>query len=278
VFGERKLVIATKHEKERVIAPILEAELGAICFVPDNFDSDAFGTFTGEIERTLNAVETARNKCLRAMELTGCDIGVASEGSFGPHPVAFFASADDEILIFIDKANELEIIAREVSLETNFGGRQVTSESELLEFADSAQFPSHGLILRGARDDNEQVLKGITNRKDLIDTFRKLSEVSGSAYVETDMRAMHNPTRMKVIGDAATKLVAKIKSQCPECETPGFGIADRRDGLRCSVCGSQTRSTLSLIHRCQRCGFEKDEMYPDGKELEDPRFCDFCNP
>ena len=208
----------------------------------------------------LKAVETARNKCLRAMELTGCDIGVASEGSFGPDPVTFCASADDEILIFIDKANELEIIVRKVSLETNFGGRQVTSESELLEFADSAQFPSHGLILRGTRDDNQQVFKGISSKNDLIDTFRKLSEVAGSAYVETDMRAMHNPTRMKVIGDAATKLAAKIMSRCPECDTPGFGIADRRNGLKCNICGSQTRSTLSLVHRCIRCGFEKDEM------------------
>jgi hypothetical protein len=35
-----------------------------------------------------------------AMKL--CDLGVASEGSFGSHPSIFIASADDEFLIFID--------------------------------------------------------------------------------------------------------------------------------------------------------------------------------
>lgn len=96
MFEGRSLIIATKHRKETVIAPSLEGALGVICRVAEDFDIDILGTFTGEVERKDNPVTTARNKCLMAMEKTNCDLGVASEGSFGPHPAMFFVYADDE--------------------------------------------------------------------------------------------------------------------------------------------------------------------------------------
>ncbi len=151
MFQNRRLVIATKHQKEKVIAPLLEKELGVACFVPEDFDTDALGTFTGEIERKLDPIATVREKCLRAMDESGCDLGVASEGSFGPHPVMLLASADDEFLIFIDRRNNLEIIAREISPLTNFDGKEIRNERELMEFADQVRFPSHGLILRNSK-------------------------------------------------------------------------------------------------------------------------------
>ncbi|RTY96888.1 hypothetical protein EKL98_16285, partial [Flavobacterium bomense] len=97
-------------------------------------------------------------------------------------------------------------------------------------------------------------------------------------YIETDMRAMYNPTRMKVIEKAAFKLVDKIKSLCPKCRTPGFGIIDRREGLPCQQCHFPTRSTLSHIYSCQKCSYKKEEKYPNGKQTEDPMYCDICNP
>jgi hypothetical protein len=151
MFEGRRLIIATKHKKEQVIAPILEETLGVKCFVDTSFDTDMLGTFSGEVEREQDPVSTARLKCLKAMELNNCDLGIASEGSFGSHPSIFFASADDEFLILIDKKNKLEIIARELSTETNFNGLKIESEKELLEFATIAKFPSHGLILKATK-------------------------------------------------------------------------------------------------------------------------------
>jgi hypothetical protein len=58
MFKGRSLVIATK--KEKVIAPLLEEALGIVCFVPEDFDTDTLGTFTGEIERKLDPISTAR--------------------------------------------------------------------------------------------------------------------------------------------------------------------------------------------------------------------------
>lgn len=278
MFQERKLIIATKHKKESVIAPILEKELGVICFVDETFDTDALGTFTGEVERELDPVSTAREKCLRAMKLSNCDLGVASEGSFGPHPSMFFVNADDEILIFIDSKNNIEVIVRELSTSTNFNGKQIQTQKELLEFAKQTDFPKHGLILRKSKDENTDIHKGLIDLEKLKSTFEHLLSKYNSVYAETDMRAMHNPTRMSVIKKATQKLVEKIKSTCPQCQMPGFGITDAKRGLECNLCGSPTNSTLSYVYVCQHCKFTKEEMYPNKKTTEDPTYCDYCNP
>ena len=50
------------HKKENIIAPILEKELGVKCFVCKGFDTDALGTFTGEIVRKDDPITTLRKK------------------------------------------------------------------------------------------------------------------------------------------------------------------------------------------------------------------------
>ncbi|PWA10452.1 DUF6671 family protein [Flavobacterium laiguense] len=278
MFKGRKLLIATKHKKENVIAPIFEKELGVSCFVSDKFDTDTLGTFSGEIERKDSVLTTLRNKCLLAMKENDCDLGIASEGSFGMHPTIFFAHADDEFLIFIDKKNKLEIIARELSMNTNFNGSEIKNEVELLEFATQVQFPSHGLILKPSEKDISKIVKGITDERILKESFNEMMKEFGKVYVETDMRALYNPTRMKVIKTATLKLASSIRSLCPMCETPGFVVSDAKMGLPCECCNSATRSTLSFIYTCKKCSHISEELYPHKKKTEDPTYCDFCNP
>jgi len=278
LFEGRPLIIATKHRKESVIAPILEDELGVKCFTDPTFDTDTLGTFSGEIERINDPLETARLKCLKAMELNNCDLGVASEGSFGPHPSLIFASADDELLIFIDQKNNLEIVARELSTETNFNGTAIANEKGLMAFAQLVKFPSHGLILKSSKSDTEGMIKGITTMPELERAYEFMYQKYGTVFVETDMRAMLNPTRMGVIKLATKTLVDKIQSLCPNCKTPGFGITDLKKGLPCDWCGSPTQSTLSVIYTCTNCDYTKEALYPNAKKVEDPMYCDFCNP
>ena len=278
MFKERSLVIATKHAKEKAIAPILEEELGVLCFVPENFDTDTLGTFTGEINRKNDPITTARNKCLLAMEHSNCDLAIASEGSFGSHPSIFFATADDEILLFLDKKNDLEIVVRELSTETNFQASEIKTEKELIDFAEQALFPSHGLILRQNKNDFSKIEKGIIDWTRLSDVFNEFVQISGTVYAETDMRAQFNPLRMAVIQQATKKLAAKIQAVCPNCKTPGFGITDAQTGLPCSLCDSPTRSTLKYIYTCQKCEFMREELFPNGKTHEEPMYCDSCNP
>ncbi len=278
MIGNRKLVIATMHQKEQAIQPILEANLGCICCLPENFNTDLLGTFSGEIERTDDPIATARKKCQLAMDLTNTDIAVASEGSFGPHPSYFFIHADDEFLLLLDRKNNLEIVVRELSLETNFNGGFVSDEIELKEFTERAKFPSHGLILRKSDIELIDVSKGITTWEELLTKYTLLKEKYGKVYIETDMRAMYNPTRMEVIRKLTQKLVDKINSKCPNCSTPGFGVTDVKMGLPCQQCSFPTSSIKSHVYSCTVCDHSEEKLFPNGKLNEEPMFCDRCNP
>lgn len=266
------------HHKEQVMAPILEKGLGVICITPKDLDTDSFGTFSGETARVSDALTVARQKCLAAIVATDCDLAVASEGSFGPHPSAYFATADDELVVLLDRENQLEIIGRSVSFKTNFSGSSITTEQELLDFAAQATFPSHGLILRPSQYSTEDMVKGIVSPDVLLEQFHYLKAKYSTVFVETDMRALYNPTRMEIISMATKQLVQNVQSLCPECQTPGFTITDVKTGLPCSWCGSATSSVLSHIYSCKKCGFAKEQLYPNHKKTEDPGFCNYCNP
>lgn len=278
MFSNRRLLIATKHNKETVIAPLLERELGVTCFVPPDFDTDVFGTFTGEIKRAADAAAAARAKCEAAMQRYNCDLVVSSEGSFGPHPALFFVPADEEILLLSDKQNNLEIMSRIISTETNFSGEWITTEQELYSFAERAGFPTHGLLLRRSENDSQQLAKGITTREELTQVFGELRKTNGGAFIETDMRACFNPTRMQVIAQATEKLITQIRSCCPRCTAPGFNVTDAAAGLPCSSCGRATRSTLYYTYTCKRCSWHEERFFPHTKTTEDPMYCDHCNP
>ncbi len=278
MFENRNLLIVGKHKKETVIAPIFEKLLEVKCFTNTNFDTDEFGTFSGEIERESDPLSTVRNKCLAAMEFSKCNLAIASEGSFGPHPSIFFAKANEEFLIIIDKKNKLEIVVKELSTETNFNTSEIGNERELLDFATEVGFPSHGLILKNSKHNFSKIYKGIIDAKDLIKFYNELKLLSKTVWIETDMRANYNPTRMKTIQKATLKLIEKINSLCPKCKTPGFGICKSIRGLPCDLCGFATNSLLMNVAICQKCHLEQEYKFPHGKEKENPMYCDFCNP
>jgi hypothetical protein len=277
-FQGRKIVIATKHKKEKAIAPILQQTFDLEVIVPPDFDTDQLGTFSGETDRVEDPLSTARKKCLMAMELSSCNLAISNEGSFGPHPSIPFAYADDEIMFLLDKKNELEIFVRVLTTETNFNARSIETKEELKAFAQMAKFPSHALIIKRTKDDLRDMEKGITDSSRLLALFDRFKKETGAAYIETDMRALYNPTRMQVIEQATQKLVKKMLSKCPECLTPGLGITIVKEGLPCNLCNSPTRSILSYVYECQKCAYSREELYPNDKKYEDPMYCDFCNP
>ena len=278
MFNNRKLLIATKHGKEKVIAPLVENALSVICQPSSDFDTDLFGTFTGEIERSLDPLSTARNKCWAAMTMNNFDLAIASEGSFGPHPFLPFIPANEEILIFLDAKNHLEISVSVLSTDTNYDSEDVRTEDELLDFASRVHFPSHKLIIRKSKEECKDIIKGIGDWGQLRAAFREQISNYESVCVETDMRAMNNPTRLAVIERAAKDLVNKINSRCPHCNVPGFGITKIIKGLPCSLCKTPTKSTLSQIYVCLHCAYTTEKKYPEHKTMEDPQYCDLCNP
>jgi len=276
MFKGRKMVIATKHGKQAVLAAPFREELGIIPIVSKLFNTDAFGTFTGEIERKSDPLATAREKCRAAMDLTGCSLALASEGSFGPHPQVWMGSCNEELLLFKDLENDLEISYSALSVHTNFSGRKVKDQQELTRFAIAAKFPSHALIL--SKPDSRSFVKGIQSWEELYHYFKHLKEQTEEVFVQTDMRAMHNPTRMQFIGQVAQKLLHKIKTACPKCATPGFGMVGVRRGLPCNNCNEPTDSVIAHVLECLRCHYSEEILYPEGKRFEDPQYCNQCNP
>jgi hypothetical protein len=278
IWENRKALMVTMHGKEAVIAPILKGEFGIHCSVAEHFNTDALGTFSGEIKREGSPLDALRAKCQMAIEDGWDDLIIASEGSFGPHPQLYFAHADDEWILLKDVGNNLEILGRKVSASTNFDAKWVVSWPELKAFADQVKFPSHGLILRLGEFDFQMVTKGIQDWSELKRCFNSLVGIKGSVYAETDMRAHLNPTRMGIIKEAALDMVGRMRSVCPICEFPGFGVVNVLKGLPCESCAAPTQSTLKHIMQCQRCDAIIEVMYPYQKEVESAMFCDFCNP
>jgi hypothetical protein len=277
-YKGRRLLVATMHQKEKVLTPLLESALGVICETVLDFDTDVFGTFSGERERNLSPLETARQKCYEALKKSTADLVIASEGSFGPHPTASFIPADEEWLLLIDVNNQHEVYVRHLSAETNFNGSDIRTVEELQRFAKACGFPDHGIILRKSKTDYQNMHKGIQDAKEMVRIFNDLMQHSKSVYVETDMRACYNPTRMKVIKETAKHLVEKLKRSCPNCGTPGLDEKLAKPGLPCALCGFPTRSVLSIELMCQKCNYSKEMRHPNGKITEDPMYCDFCNP
>ena len=279
-FQGRTAVIANKHKKEVVIAPLLENHLGLKIIVPEEIDTDQFGTFTRDVVRKGTQLEAARAKAEEGMRLTGADIGIASEGTFGPHPDSPFISANTEIVVLLDKKHGLEIIGGNVSLKTNENHRYVNSVEEAKEFAQAIGFPSHGLVIRAHPDISLGMVKGITTEEQLEKAIKKFLKVPliGKVFLETDMRAYVNPTRMENIKLATEDLIKNAKRTCPKCGIPGFSISKKEPGLPCETCGLKTDMTLADIYTCKKCNYIKKELYPDGKKTAYAGNCGYCNP
>lgn len=278
MFEKRQLLIATKHQKEKVIAPAFEKAFGLNSRLAKDFDTDQFGTFSGEIERKKSPLETARAKALAALAQSNYQLVIASEGSFGPHPNIPFIACDEEFLVLIDQKHELEVSASTLSMNTNYASALVEDETSLLDFAEKALFPSHALILKVKANKEFKVIKGIRAEAALIDSYRQLSKEGKEIRVETDMRALFNPSRMKVIATATDLLIEKLRSTCPKCDTPGFWCTQKIPGLACGLCGNPTKGIKSEVWACQKCAFKEERTNPNGKIKEDPAYCDFCNP
>lgn len=277
-FAGRSIVVATMHGKQRVIQPLLKQYLNIERVIVPNFDTDQFGTFSGEIERTFDAVITLRNKILQGLKVTGETLGIGNEGSFGAHPRAPVLHADQELVMLIDLEHKIEIVESLISTETMHDQKVIQCADDLISFAESIEFPKHGIVMK--QIDHEKVLaltKGIVSWKSLHEVFNTYSSSRATVMVETDMRAHMNPTRMNVIARATELLMMKVSALCPNCQWPGFGVVEVKSGLICRQCRVPTDLPLLDIYRCLKCGFA-DEMQAGNGKLADPQYCDNCNP
>jgi predicted Zn-ribbon and HTH transcriptional regulator len=260
----------------------LKEHLEINVIVPQGLNTDVFGTFTREIKRPDTQIITARLKAKKALEMYDEEIAIASEGSFAPHPLIPYIYANREIIIFLDQENDLEIIGEVFSMETNFNHQTISSLEEAEEFAQKVGFPEHGLVISfdNISTGTTEFIKGITSKENLINSVETaIKNTSDNKFhIETDMRAMYNPTRMKNIAFATQDLINKINSLCPQCHTPGFMINQKIPGLPCELCHQPTSLIKAVIFQCQKCNFTQQQLFPNNQEFADPSLCEYCNP
>ena len=275
-----RIVLTTKHHKDVAIHAAFEEILSAEV-VTCEVDTDQLGTFSGEVDREGTASECVRRKCELGLERMGDRYGLASEGSFGPHPTIPFFPCDYEILYFIDNIRGFHLQESLLSEKTNYRTTSLASIDDLDRFAEKSQFPSHGLIVRSnVWRDRSVIYKGIQSEVELHEAFRQCLNQSedGKIWVETDMRAHVNPSRMAVIAELAVKLSRRLATECPSCNTPGWGIVRFEKGLQCEYCNLPTELVSKEIYGCVSCSFSERLDRSDGMKSASQRFCAWCNP
>lgn len=276
------IILTTKHAKSIAIAPPFWNRLKA-SVLEYVVDTDTLGTFSGEIAREGTALECARRKCEWGLERLGnkVEFALASEGSFGPHPAIPFLPCNQEILYFIDRRQDFHLSLSHMSEKTNYRMGLIESLEDLYKFSEAVQFPSHALILRPTgKETQSPIFKGIESEAKLNDIFEHCLQHSsnGKVWVETDMRAQFNPSRMQVIRELAEKLALRLASHCPKCRLPGWGKVRIETGLPCASCGFKTERIHQEIFGCVKCDYEEIHEPSHGLKKAEPKDCPCCNP
>lgn len=142
------MAVATKHGKERLLGRTFRLAPGATISTPPGIDTDTLSTFTGEVERIGTPREVAIRKARWGLSITAEALGLASEGSFGPHPQIPWVAADHELLAFVDEERGMEVVESVFRERTNYTHCKARQVNGLNEFLCQAQLPAHALIVR----------------------------------------------------------------------------------------------------------------------------------
>jgi hypothetical protein len=277
-FSNRIASVLTKHGKELALNEVLGPATGIKLKLTKAYDTDLLGSFTLETPRHGTQLDAARKKAQIGMALLGTDLGLANEGAFVADPYAGMLPWNNELVILIDQQQQLEI--------TGFSGAPaqnahayVSYWEELEKFTRTALFPSHQLVVKPTDEYHPKSIKNIGDLKQLKDAYEWASAHSskGIVYVENDLRAFANPTRMENIRRATIDLANKMNSICPACRAPGYWIKDIQRGLPCNACGMPTDQEIAKIWGCLKCAHSDKEGM---KELRfaNPSQCKHCNP
>lgn len=282
-YEGQRVLVATMHGKEAAIVPPLFKHLGALGVLAQALDTDQLGTFSGEIERLYSPEDTLREKIASGLANSDLKLAIASEGSFGPHPLIPFVALHEEKMMWVDKERGIELMETILTTDTNYDSLILKILDELPDdFLQRVNFPSHRLIVRPhSAHANAPILKGIATMDALVEGIKATLALPDTQQVliQTDMRAHHNPTRMKVIVTLAEKMALRLKQLCSKCGCPGWGVVRRTYGLPCSDCGRPTKLELAQIYGCGGCGHE-EEIRPEAEAVSfaQAKWCDYCNP
>lgn len=271
-------MLATKHGKLACIAPSLEQAGLAVEAVA--VDTDTLGTFTGEIPRTAPPLDTAVAKARLGMAVTGNPIGLASEGSIGPHPMAPWGIFDRELVVLVDDRRGIVVAGVAASADITTIARTVRPGDDLDRLVAGADLPAHAVIVIPNVGPPHPVRKGLRHVSEIAAavTVCAASSADAAAQVQTDLRAHVCPSRRRVMRDAAEDLAARLLTRCPSCRSPGVGKTGVVVGLPCGWCGADADLVRAEVHSCPACAHREERpVVPEGTTA-DPGRCPRCNP
>lgn len=274
----QKVFFATKHAKEKILEPLFsEIEM---TLVAARVDTDQFGTFSGEVERKGSVRDTLREK-IKACELENpeAQFSLASEGSFMPHPYLGFLPSNLESLLLRHRDTGTEIYSEYLSVQTVHSKENFGSNDDYTRFLKDIDFPNQHVIVHPV-DSLVPVFKGLRGKDELLRAIDEVRRVANLEVISisTDLRATGSPSRRRAIYNAGVSMLDKLKSKCPDCNFPGFGVSRSIAGLECECCGAETMVTKNVVHSCSRCAFEAIKHRPDGRIYAEVRDCSYCNP
>ena len=279
LYEGQKITIFTKHKKENAMVELFKNSIGGDIEVYDKFDTDKLGTFSREISRKKSQIDTARKKIKIAIKkCKETDVIVSSECSFTSHPDAPIPW-NIELVMFYDVKKKMEVYGFYAGSETNQSHILTNNYEEALDFAKKIGFPSHQLIMRPDSEKSKHIVKDINTKSKLKETFDYcvLKSKTGKVFIETDMRAYANPTRMKNIEKATKNLIDNILNFCPRCQEPGFVVSEVIRGLPCSQCGFPSDFPLEYVYSCWKCKKTVTKKSEEAATVN-PMYCHNCNP
>lgn len=263
-----QIVIATKHQKGHLIAPLL-APLGYEVDETDAFDTDSLGTFSGEIARTCTPEQAAYIKAKQACQNSDAEFGLGSEGSFTSGPYFGLMTHNTEILCLYQRSTNTAIYAQASGA---FAPRGLTIDEHTTSGTVAqtcSQFKNQHWILSLPN----ALEKGL-NLTQLQARLNHHKPLTGQ--ITPDLRAMYSPQRQAMIVSAAKDLIRRLKTKCPECDTANFVIKKTLPGLLCAQCTLPTKQIKTYISHCDHCQFSVSE--PSKHTEGDPTYCQLCNP
>ena len=147
-----------------------------------------------------------------------------------------------------------------------------------MQIAEENGFPQQAVIITLKKNEVIQtVFKGLQTPTDLQETLRTVEQYDETyeKIISADLRAMHNPTRQKVIQRTAEKLLQALQTVCPQCNTPAFLPNDTEKGLPCEWCGNPTDLVMKEISCCKSCAYTATKTHT---HKANPMYCMYCNP
>jgi hypothetical protein len=279
-YANARIGLATIHAKDLAIAPPFRRLLDAEVVVAHGLDTDALGTFSGEVPRPDALVETCVIKAELAFRTLDVDCAIASEGSYGPIDRVPLVSSGVEILAFIDRKRGLKIVETLCTHRTNWRLRRFRAgDPNVPAVVKAMGFPGYGVFVLNNSDYSHPV-KDLVNMDEVVAAVNREANRSddGLALVISDMRANRNPMRMRVLRALSWKLAKRLERLCPKCHTPGFGPIGVRRGLPCESCGQPTHWVDFEIDGCPVCGHAEARPRKDGRKTASKLSCATCNP